>query len=145
MKLFQIEEPDGPLVDSDAAGAAVGIDLAVAVARVAIAVGGNAEILPDADGNRALDVVGAALGDVLLALRARAEKQLARPVTHAAIASDADGAAIARASDEAGLALLRHVARGEAAALAPGAAAEEAAVLGAAMIAEDMVPGGSAN
>ncbi len=140
MKLFQIEEPDGAPIDSDAPGAAVGIDLAGAVAHVAIAVGGNAEILPDADGNRALEAAGAALADVLLALRARAEKQLARPVTHAVIACDADGPKVERAAGTAGLALLRLVSRREAAALAQGAAADEASVLGAAVMAEEAAP-----
>jgi len=141
MKLFQIVEPDGAPVDSDAAGAAVGMDLAAGAARVAIAVGGNAEILPDADGNRALASSGAAAVDVLLALRARAEKQLARPVTHAAIASDAAPVEIEHAGTQAGLTLLRIVPRAEAASLVNGVPSEEAAVLGAAVMAEDLAPG----
>ncbi len=142
MKLFQIEEPDGAPVDSGAPGAAVGIDLAAGAARVAIAVGGNAELLPDGDGNRAIDAAGALSVDLLLALRTRAERQLARPVTHAAIAADeADRATIASAVSAAGLMLLRIVPRAEAAALAQGAPPEEAAVLGVAMIAEDLAPG----
>jgi Hsp70 protein len=140
MKLFQIEEPDGAPVDRDAPGAAVGIDLAGAMARVAIALGGNAEILPDADGNRALESSGETLADLLLGLRARAEKQLARPVTHAVIACDDDRAAVERAAADAGLTLLRLMRRREAAALAKGAAADEAAALGAAQAAEDLAP-----
>jgi len=140
MKLFQIEEPDGAPLDSDAPGAAVGIDLAGALARVAIALGGNAEILPDGDGNRALEAAGLTLADLLLGLRARAEKQLARPVTHAVIASDADRADVERAAASAGLALLRLMRRREAAALAQGAASDEAAALGAAQAAEDLAP-----
>ncbi|HKW53668.1 MAG TPA: hypothetical protein VJO12_08260, partial [Stellaceae bacterium] len=55
MKLFQIEEPDGsPLETGDGPGAAVGIDIAGGVGRVAVALGGNAEILPDGDGARSL-------------------------------------------------------------------------------------------
>jgi hypothetical protein len=143
MKLFQIEEPDGALLDSDGPGASVGIGIvAGSVGRVAIAVGGNAEILPDADGSRTL-VMSARehAPELLLGLRGRAEKQLARPVTHAVIAADeGDRAALERAAPEAGLAILRFVALAEAAALAKDAAPEEAAVLGAAIAAEDLAP-----
>ena len=140
MKLFQIEEPDGAPVDRDAPGAAVGIDLAGAMARVAIAVGGNAELLPDADGNRALKTAGAALPDVLLDLRARAEKQLARPVTHAVIAADEDRDSVMRAAASAGLEILRLLPRREAAEVGGMAASDHAAVFGAAIIAEDLAP-----
>jgi hypothetical protein len=138
MKLFQIEEPDGTPLESDGPGAAVGIDLSGdGIGRVAISVGGNAEILPDADGARTL---AAAPGtELFLALRGRAEKQLARPVTHVVIASDkSDRAAIEAAAQAAGLVLLRIIARRDAAALAKGAARDEAAVLGAAIVAEDL-------
>jgi Hsp70 protein len=141
MKLFQIEEPDGSPTDAaEGPGAAVGIDIAPGgVGRVAIAVGGNGEILPDADGERTLragDVT-----DLLLGLRSRAEKQLARPVTHAVIAADgAERAGLDTAAAEAGLTMLRVLDRRVAAALATGAAAEEAAVLGAAVAAEDAMP-----
>jgi len=140
MKLFQIEEPDGAPVDADAPGVAVGIDIAPGnVGRVAIAVGGNAEILPDGDGTRTLSL--ALHRDLLLALRGRAEKQLARPVTHAVIAVDeADAAAIAAAAVATGIIVLGVIPRADAAALAGGAAGEEAAVLGAAMRAEDLAP-----
>src|SRR5579864_7879690 len=86
MKLFQIEEPDGSPADAAAGpGAAVGIDIAPGgIGRVAIAIGGNGEILPDGDGARALRALGTT--ELLLGLRSRAEKQLARPVTHAVIA-----------------------------------------------------------
>jgi len=140
MKLFQIEELDGAPVDADAPGVAVGIDIAPGnVGRVAIAVGGNAEILPDGDGTRTLSL--ALHRDLLLALRGRAEKQLARPVTHAVIAVDeADAAAIAAAAVATGIIVLGVIPRADAAALAGGAAGEEAAVLGAAMRAEDLAP-----
>ena len=140
MKLFQIEEPDGTPADRDAPGVAVGIDLAGAAARVAIAVGGNAEILPDADGSRALAASVENLVDLLLSLRARAEKQLARPVTHAVIACDADEAEVERAASLAGLAVLRLMKRREAALLAKGADDDEAPVLGAAQMAEELAP-----
>jgi hypothetical protein len=140
MKLFQIEEPDGAPVDADAPGVAVGIDIAPGdVGRVAIAVGGNAEILPDADGNRTLTL--APRRDLLLALRSRAEKQLARPVTHAVIAADnAEAGSVQEAAIAAGILVLGLIARRDAAALARGAAAEEAPVLGAAIRAEDLAP-----
>src|SRR5579883_1554665 len=53
MKLFQIEEPDGSPGDAaQGRGAAVGIEIAGGgIGRVAIAVGGNGEILPGADGD----------------------------------------------------------------------------------------------
>ena len=140
MKLFQIEEPDGVPVDTDAPGVAVGIDIAPGgTGRIAIAVGGNAEILPDADGNRTLTL--ASLRDLLLALRSRAEKQLARPVTHAVIAAEqGDAAAVQEAAVGASIIVLSFAQRSEAAALVRGAAADEAAVLGAAIRAEDLAP-----
>jgi Hsp70 protein len=145
MKLFQIEEPDGSPVDAaEGPGAAVGIDIAPGdVGRIAISVGGNGEILPDPDGVRSLRV---ALGRtpaetataLLLGLRSRAEKQLARPVTHAVIAADAEEQSVLEsAAAGAGLTVLRMIERRAAAAIAQGAAAEEAAVLGAAIAAED--------
>ena len=45
MKLFQIEEPDGSPVDTDAPGVAIGIDIGGTHAEVAVAVGGNAVVL----------------------------------------------------------------------------------------------------
>jgi hypothetical protein len=145
MKLFQIEEPDGsPLDAGDGPGAAVGIDIAAGgIGRVAVSLGGNAEILPGADGERSLvaaighDAV-AATKDLLLGLRGRAEKQLAQPVTHAVIAVEANArAGIEDAAAAAGLVVLRVVERAVAAALVKGTAPAEAAVLGAAIAAED--------
>jgi hypothetical protein len=114
VKLFQIEEPDGTPLEAEGPGAAVGIVLGEGAAAVAIAIGGNAEFLaqlPLGD-----------LAETLLQLRAQAEKVLARPVTHAVIASDA---AVDPAS--AGLVLLR---------LVPG----NVGALGAACLAEDLAP-----
>ena len=150
MKLFQIEEPDGSPVDRNAPGVAVGIDVeARGIGRVAIAIGGNAEILPDAEGGRSLVVVGGSadaarrLVELLLGLRSRAEKQLARPVTHAVIATDtAEAALVEEAAAAADLTVLGILPRAEAAALARGTAVEEAAVLGAAIRAEDLAPRG---
>jgi hypothetical protein len=140
MKLFQIEEPDGRPVDADAPGVAVGIDIAPGgVGRIAIALGGNAEILPDGDGNRTLSL--APHRDLLLALRSRAEKQLVRPVSHAVIAVDkAEAGSVEEGAIAAGIVLLSLISRGDAARLARGATADEAPVLGAAMRAEDLAP-----
>jgi hypothetical protein len=141
MKLFQIEEPDGSPTDAaEGPGAAVGIDIAPGgIGRVAVAVGGNGEILPDADGERTLRARDVA--DLLLGLRSRAEKQLARPVTHAVIAADRpERTGLEAAAAAASLTVLRVVDRGAAAALATGAVAEDAAVLGAAISAEEMAP-----
>jgi hypothetical protein len=140
MKLFQIEEPDGTPPADDGPGAAVGIDLSPeAGGAVAIAIGGNAELLTGRDGERRLAFDPAALEGGLLALRERAEKALARPVTHAVIASPGlDGAALDAAARAAGLVVLRVVDRAAAAALADGS---DAAVLGAAIQAEDDAAG----
>ncbi len=76
-----------------------------------------------------------------LGLRSRAEKQLARPVTHAVISADAGGrVGLEAAATAAGLTVLRVVERRVAAALVKSASAEEAAVLGAAVAAEDAMP-----
>ncbi len=147
MKLFQIEEPDGSPVDGDAPGAAVGIELSMAKgAAIAIAVGGNAELLASAEDERRIALTrlddATALGWVMLALRERAEKALARPVTHAVVALDgaSPGDTIAAAAAVAGLMLLAVVDGDAVASLAPGAAAADAAVLGAAICAEEAAP-----
>ncbi|MGH6977527.1 MAG: hypothetical protein ACREED_10920, partial [Stellaceae bacterium] len=112
MKLFQIEEPDGEPGAVEGPGAAVGIDIDAATGgAVAIAVGGNAEILPGGDGARRLDAPGlrgvagrfddGALQELLLDLRGRAEKKLVRPVTHAVIAAGPLDAAARRAIETA--------------------------------------------
>jgi hypothetical protein len=151
MKLFQIEEPDGT---PDGQGVAVGIELgAPAGCAVAMAVGGNAEILPDGDGAQRLaapDLLRGggfdadALETVLLSLRGSAEKQLARPVTHAVIAADPHDEAAARtiaaAAAAAGITLLRLVSRAAAAAGAGKVPAADAPVLGAAIEAENLAP-----
>ena len=148
MKLFQIEEPDGTPGASDGPGAAVGIDIELGnVGRVAVAVGGNAEILPDAEGNSILVILGRSPSAtkravaLLQGLRGQAEKCLARPVTHAVISCEmGDRAAVESAAVDAGLAILKVMERTEAAALAKGAAPENAAALGAAIAAEGLAP-----
>jgi hypothetical protein len=140
MKLFQIEEPDGSPADvAEGPGAAVGIEIAPGgIGRVAIAVGGNGEILPDADGERTLRAPD--LTALLLGLRGRAEKQLARPVTHAVIAADVtEQGGLEAASAAAGLTVLRVLGRRAAAAILKSAA-EDAVVLGAAVTAEEAMP-----
>src|SRR5690242_2653506 len=92
MKLFQIEEPDGSPADPDMPGAAIGLAALGPSAEIAVAVGGNAVILTDRVGfERDLPVPGAdAATEGWQALfegaRLRAERGLARPVTHAVVA-----------------------------------------------------------
>jgi len=158
MKLFQIEEPDGSLpAGGDGPGAAVGIDLASSAAEVAVAIGGNAELLPAREGDPPLATAGMRDGavwlgdaarDLLLALRARAERALARPVTHAVIVappplSDAERDAVATAAADAGYTVLRIVEPDAAIAKAGsvvGAGSPSAAAIGAAILAEEDAP-----
>jgi hypothetical protein len=149
--LFQIQEPDGsPLGEPEGPGVAIGVDLAGARALVAVAVGGNAEILPARDGaptpeTSALRGAGGqfepeAVAAVLLALRGRAERALGRPVTHAVIAVaaplDAAGRAlIISAGAASGLRVTRVLTAAEASGL--DAAAANAVIHGAAIAAED--------
>ena len=142
-KLFQIEEPDGSPLDPSGPGAAVGIAVVKAgrslpghslpghslQGAVAIAVGGNAEILPSTDGERVLD--SGDLAELLLGLRSRAEKQLSRPVTHAVVmAPPIEEGPLALAAAGASLVLLDTV--------DPGTKSVEAAALEAAVLAEDL-------
>jgi hypothetical protein len=144
MKLFQIEEPDGSLGDTDAPGAAIGIDASGDLAEVAFAVGGNAVTLPDREGfEQALPVPGpdaplAAWQALFEGARLRAERALARPVTHAVLVfaaalDPALAAELIRASEAAGIELLRLVTGSE---LAAGEAPAEAA----ARMAEELAP-----
>jgi hypothetical protein len=144
LKLFQIEEPDGSPSDPDAPGAAIGIDAAGVEAAVAFAVGGNALTLADREGfERALPVPGpdAPLADwqaLFEGAKLRAERALARPVTHAVLVfaaalDPALAAELLRASEAAGIELLRIVTTAD---LAAGEAPAEAA----AILAEDMAP-----
>jgi hypothetical protein len=130
-KLFQIEEPDGSPLDGSGPGAAVGIALTRGSGAVAIALGGNAEILPDSDGTKTL--AGKDLTELLLGLRQRAERQLARPVTHAVVAlPPIEAGPLAVAAQAAGLTVLE--------ARDPGTQSLERAALEAAILAEDLVP-----
>jgi hypothetical protein len=144
VKLFQIEEPDGSPSDPDVPGAAVGIDAAGDLVEVAISVGGNAVTLADREGfEHALPVPGpeAPLADwqaLFEGAKLRAERALARPVTHAVLVfaaalDPALAAELLQASGAAGIDLLRIV---TAADLDPQEAPAEAA----AVLAEDMAP-----
>ena len=144
MKLFQIEEPDGGPTDPSAPGAAIGIDAGGAEIEVAFSVGGNAIVLADRDGfERALPVPDAAAGEaqwqeLFEAARVRAERVLARPVSHAVIVlgglADADlPIKLREAAEAAGLTVLRLIRNAE---LPAGASA----ALTAAMLAEDLAP-----
>ena len=144
MKLFHIEEPDGSPADPDAPGAAIGIDASGGLAAVGFSVGGNAVTLGDRDGfGHELLVPGpdAPLSDwqaLFEGARLRAERALARPVTHAVLVfaaalDPALAAELLRASEAAGVGLLRLVGPGE---LAADASPAEAA----AILAEEMTP-----
>jgi hypothetical protein len=144
VKLFQIEEPEGGPADPSAAGAAIGIDASGAQVEVAFSVGSNALVLMDCEGfERVLPTPGrsaekAKWQELFEAARIRAERALARPVTHAviAVAGPADSAAAGRlreAAEEAGLEVMRLVVSTE-------QAADLAPALAAAMLAEELAP-----
>jgi hypothetical protein len=144
VKLFQIEEPDGGPADPNEAGAAIGIDAAATRAEVAFSVGGNALILDDRAGfEQALPVpaIGAPTAEwrgLFEGVRMRAERALARPVTHAVVVladpPDADAAKrLGHAAEQAGLEVLRLVGRGE-------LSAGPTSALAAAILAEDLAP-----
>ena len=144
MKLFQIEEPEGGPSDPNEPGAAIGIDAAGARAEVAFSVGGNALVLDDRPGfEQALPVpppqAGAAAWQELLeGARMRAERALARPVTHAVVVlaaapAAADAGRLRQAAEQAGLEVLRFAGRTE---FSAGATP----VLAAAALAEDLAP-----
>jgi hypothetical protein len=144
MKLFQIEEPDGAPADPNEAGAAIGIDASGARAEVAFSVGGNAVILDDRPGFEQKLVVFsteagvAAWQGLLEGARMRAERALARPVTHAvvvlSVTPDVNAArGLRQAAEGAGLEILRFAGRGELPAASTPA-------LAAAILAEDLAP-----
>ena len=140
MKLFQIEEPDGSPADPDVPGAAVGIDVSGAQAEVAVAIGGNAVVLSDREGFEVDLTVPSATAAVpewqalLERVRLRAERALARPVTHAVVV--ANGAAakhIQAAAVAVQLVLLRVITPDQ-------TAGGNKPVLAAAILAEDLAP-----
>ena len=142
MKLFQIEEPEGGPADPSAPGAAIGIDAGGAEVEVAFSVGGNAVILGDREGfELALSVaVPNAAGEaqwqhLFEAARIRAERALARPVSHAVVVLGASAAAdlLREAAEAAGLTVLQLIRKAD---LPAGANA----ALTAAIFAEDLAP-----
>jgi hypothetical protein len=144
LKLFQIEEPEGGPADPSAPGAAIGIDAGGARVEVALAVGGNAVVLEDREGfELALPVPASDAGiatwqEVFEGARIRAERALARPVTHAVIALSAKPEAGAEtqllaAAERAGLTVLRLLSSAE---LLAGASP----ALAAAILAEELAP-----
>ena len=139
MKLFQIEEPDGSPADPDAPGAAIGIDVSGPRAEVAIAVGGNAALLEDRDGfevDLTVPSLTAAMPEwqvLFERARLRAERALARPVTHAVVVADGSLAErLQPAAAAAQLTLLRIA--------TPDTSAGESPALEAAILAEELAP-----
>jgi hypothetical protein len=142
VKLFQIEEPDGAPADPCAPGAAIGIDASGTEVEVAFSIGGNAVVLADREGyERSLAISDALAGtaqwqELFEAARIRAERSLARPVSHAVIvvAADADlSTKLREAAEAAGLKTLRIIGK-------PELSAGESAALTAAILAEDLAP-----
>ena len=144
MKLFQIEEPEGGPTDPAAPGAAIGVDAGGTRAEVAFSVGGNALVLEDREGfEQALPVPASGAGiaawqEVFEGARIRAERALARPVTHAVIALASrpqPGAEtqLLAVAERAGLTVLRLLSSSE---LSAGASP----ALGAAILAEELAP-----
>jgi hypothetical protein len=144
VKLFQIEEPEGGPADPNAPGAAIGIDAAGPEAQVTFSVGGNAVLLADREGFERLLLVPtvraakAEWREFLEAAKVRAERALARPVTHAVVvlreapAADITGR-LHEAASEAGLRVLRIAVKSELPAGSDPA-------LAAAVLAEDLAP-----
>jgi len=144
VKLFQIEEPDGGSADPGETGAAIGVDAGGASAEVAFSVGGNALILDDRAGfEQALPVPAivaptAEWQGLFEGARIRAERALARPVTHAVVVlavapSAAAERRLRKAAEQAGLEVLRFAGRGE-------FSADPTPALAAAILAEDLAP-----
>jgi hypothetical protein len=141
LKLFQIEEPEGGPADPAAPGAAIGIDARGAGAEVAFSVGGNALVLEDREGfELALPVPASGAGiaawqEVFEGACIRAERALARPVTHAVIAipNGANETFLREAAQRAGLEVLRLLSADE-------LSAGPTPALGAAILAEELAP-----
>jgi len=144
VKLFQIEEPDGGPADPRAPGAAIGIDAGSTELEVACSIGGNGVVLADREGfERALLVPApeaekAQWQELFEAAKTRAERALARPVSHAVIvlgpSADGDVSGKLRAAAEAaGLEVIRLIRKRE-------LPASSKAALAAAVIAEDLAP-----
>jgi hypothetical protein len=143
VKLFQIEEPDGSPGEADLPGAAIGVDASGLLAEAAFAVGGNAVMLRDhAEFVRILRVPAATAPEsdwraLFEGVRRRAERLLARPVTHAVVvlaAPPASGGAMLRtAAAQAGIEIL-------CLSTASRLSGEAGPALTAALMAEDLMP-----
>jgi hypothetical protein len=144
LKLFQIEEPEGGPTDPAAPGAAIGVDAGGTRAEVAFSVGGNALVLEDREGFELVLAVPAreagiaAWQELFEGARIRAERGLARPVTHAviALASRPDSGAetqLLAAAESAGLTVLRLL-------TSPELSAGASPALAAAILAEELAP-----
>jgi hypothetical protein len=144
VRLFQIEEPDGGPADPNEPGAAIGVDAGGSRVEVAFSVGGNALVLDDQEGVEQMlpvlrtDAGVAAWQELLEGARMRAERALARPVTHAMLVlaetPDVNTATLLRrAAEGAGLEVLRLAGRAE-------VPADQTPALAAAVLAEDLAP-----
>ena len=140
MKLFQIEEPDGGPSDPGTPGAAIGIDASGTEVEVAFSIGGNAVVLDDREGyerSLAIPDAGAATAlwqELFEAARIRAERALARPVSHAVVVLGADlSDKLYAAAEAAGLTVLRLIRKAE-------LPVSTSAALAAAIFAEDLAP-----
>jgi hypothetical protein len=144
VKLFQIEEPDGGPADPGTPGAAIGIDASGTEVEVAFSIGGNAVFLADREGyerSLAIPDAGAAMAqwqELFEAARIRAERTLARPVSHAVVvlAASIDAGLsdkLREAAEAAELTVLRLIRKAE-------LPAGESAALTAAILAEDLAP-----
>ena len=144
MKLFQIEEPEGGPTDPTVPGAAIGADFSGAMAEVAMAVGGNAVIIGDRDGfERALPVPGsdaaeAEWQELIEGARLRAERGLARPVTHVVLVIPAGAGPglttlVRAAAEQAEVTVLRLIGPDE-------IGRDEQRALAAAILAEELAP-----
>ena len=145
MKLFQIEEPDGSPSNPEAPGAAVGIDVSGARAEVAISVGGNAVLLTDRDGFELdltvppPDASGIAWQGLLEGARLRAERTLARPVTHAVLVARKESTPRLQEAAAAVRLVVLHVLGADA------ITGDEMPACAAAVLAEDLAPRAAAS
>jgi len=144
VKLFQIEEPDGSPSDANAPGAAIAIDASGTRAEVAFSIGGNATTLTDREGFEQVLQVPAMTAELRTwqalfeGARIRAERALARPVTHAVIVLAAQpdpriALRLREAVQQAGLETLQLTTAVE-------LPADPTAAFAAAILAEDLAP-----
>jgi hypothetical protein len=143
VKLFQIEEPDGSPAEPDLPGAAIGVDLSGAAAEAAFAIGGNAVMLRDPTEFAPILPVPPATAPesawraLFEGVRLRAERLLARPVTHAVAVLAAPparaGAMLRAGAAAAGIEILDLPSASQ-------LSGEDGPLLAAARMAEDLMP-----